>query len=123
MPHLTQPEIDSANRTDLADFLLSRSVPLEKISNQYLWREENVWIHENEWYSHYEQTGGYAVSFVMKYFNKTFQEAVAELNGDRFSVIETLSKTEPKLPSPLIAPPRNSSTYGMHIWMYNKPED
>ena len=119
MPHLTQPEIDSANAKSLADFLLSRSVPLEKISNQYLWREENVWIHENEWYSHYEQTGGLAVSFVMKYFNKTFQEAVVELNGDRFSVIEALPKTEPKPPSSLIAPPRNSSTYRMYMYLRN----
>ncbi len=69
MPSLTQQQIDSANQTDLAEFLSFRGVQLKRQSNQYLWEDKNVWIHGSEWYSHYEQTGGHAVRFVMKYFD------------------------------------------------------
>lgn len=118
MPHLTDEQISSANRTDLADFLLSRGIRLKRLSNQYLWEDRNVWIHENEWFSHYEQAGGLAVSFVMKYFDKTFQEAVAELNNE--SISRYTCETTVKKPSEnLILPKRNDSTYRMYMYLRN----
>ena len=118
MPHLTDEQISSANRTDIADFLLSRGVRLKRLSDQYLWEDNNVWIHENEWFSHYEQKGGLAVSFVMKYFDKTFQEAVAELNNE--SISRYMCETTVKKPSEkLILPKRNDSTYRMYMYLRN----
>ena len=118
MPHLTDEQISSANRTDIADFLLSRGVRLKRLSDQYLWEDRNVWIHENEWFSHYEQKGGLAVSFVMKYFDKTFQEAVAELNNE--SISRYMCETTVKKPSEkLILPKRNDSTYRMYMYLRN----
>ena len=65
---LSQNQIDSADQTDLAEFLLSRGIRLRKVSNQYVWDERNVWISGSKWYSHYDQIGGHAIDFVMKYF-------------------------------------------------------
>lgn len=114
---LTQEQIDSANRTDIAEFLSSRGVQLKKLSNQYVWEDKNVWIHGSEWYSHYEQTGGHAVGFVMKYLGRTFPEAVGELNGDYsrcdFTQHGDNESVRLKLPT------RSNSTYRMFMYLRN----
>ena len=81
MPHYTESQISAANHVDLAAFLMSRGEKLSRHGNQYLWEKNQVWIHGHEWYSHYESKGGYAVSFVMRYFGLSFQNAVEELTG------------------------------------------
>ena len=114
---LSQEQIDSANHTDLAEFLSSRGVQLKKQSNQYVWEDQNVWIHGFEWYSHYEQTGGHAVGFVMKYLGRTFTEAVKELNGDynRIDFTPYQSKESPHLQPPK----RSDNTYRMFMYLRN----
>lgn len=79
MPHYTESQISAANHADLAAFLMSRGEKLSHRGNQYLWEKNQVWIHGHEWYSHYESKGGYAISFVMRYFGLSFQNAVEEL--------------------------------------------
>lgn len=81
MPHYTESQISAANHVDLAAFLISRGEKLSHRGNQYLWEKNQVWIHGHEWYSHYESKGGHAVSFVMRYFGLSFQNAVEELIG------------------------------------------
>ena len=81
MPHYTESQISAANHVDLAAYLLSRGEKLPRRGNQYLWEKNQVWIHGHEWYSHYESKGGHAVSFVMRYFGLSFQNAVEELTG------------------------------------------
>ena len=81
MPHYTESQISAANHADLAAFLISRGYKLSRRGNQYLWEKNQVWIHGHEWYSHYESKGGHAVSFVMRYFGLSFQNAVEELTG------------------------------------------
>ena len=114
---VTQEQVDSANQKDLAEFLISRGVQLKKQSGQYLWEEQNVWIHGSEWYSHYEQTGGRAVRFVMKYFGKSFFEAVNELNGDADSLRAVSNKqceaTSVRLPE------SNKNTFRINMYLRN----
>ena len=81
MPHYTESQISAANHVDLAAFLISRGEKLSHRGNQYLWEKNQVWVHGHEWYSHYESKGGHAVSFVMRYFGLSFQNAVEELIG------------------------------------------
>ena len=115
MPLLTQQQIDSANNVDLAEFLSSRGVQLKKQSNQYLWEDENVWIHGSEWYSHYEQTGGHAVRFVMKYFSKSFPDAVNELNGETNSMYVPNQQPHPYVQLPV----KSENTYRMFMYLRN----
>ena len=81
MPHYLESQISAANHVDLAAFLLSRGEKLSRRGNQYLWEKNQVWINGHEWYSYYESKGGHAVSFVMRYFGLSFQNAVEELTG------------------------------------------
>ena len=87
MPHYTESQITAANQTDLVAFLMSRGEKLKHCGNQFLWERHQVWIHGYEWYTHYDSKGGYAVSFVMRYYGLSFQDAVAELLGESVSEI------------------------------------
>lgn len=91
--YYTKEQIRLANETDLAEYLGSKGIQLRRSGGQWIWEENQVWVRGYKWYTHYESKGGYAVGFVMKYFNMTFPDAVAALLGDRQSVIP---KAEPK---------------------------
>ena len=111
MPHYSESQISAANHVDLAAFLLSRGEKLSRRGNQYLWEKNQVWIHGHEWYSHYESKGGHAVSFVMRYFGLSFQNAVEELIGG--SSVVSSQAIEPdkiKESKSLILPPRSKTT-------------
>lgn len=111
MPHYTESQISAANHVDLAAFLMSRGEKLSRRGNQYLWEKNQVWIHGHEWYSHYESKGGHAVSFVMRYFGLSFQNAVEELIGG--SAVVSSQAIEPdkiRESKPLVLPPRSKTT-------------
>ena len=111
MPHYTESQISAANHADLDAFLMSRGEKLSRRGNQYLWEKNQVWIHGHEWYSHYESNGGHAVSFVMRYFGLSFQNAVEELIGG--SAVVSSQAIEPdkiRESKPLILPPRSETT-------------
>ena len=111
MPHYTESQISAANHTDLAAFLISRGEKLSRRGNQYLWEKNQVWIHGHEWYSHYESKGGHSVSFVMRYFGLSFQNAVEELTGG--SAVVSSQAIEPdkvRESKSLILPPRSDTT-------------
>ena len=111
MPHYTESQISVANHADLAAYLLSRGEKLSRHGNQYLWEKNQVWIHGHEWYSHYESKGGHAVSFVMRYFELSFQNAVEELIGGSAVIIsQAIEPDKIKESKSLILPPRSETT-------------
>ena len=111
MPHYTESQISAANHANLAAFLMSRGEKLSHRGNQYLWEKNQVWIHGHEWYSHYESKGGHAVSFVMRYFGLSFQNAVEELIGGSAVIIsQAIEPDKIKESKSLILPPRSETT-------------
>ena len=119
MPHYTESQITAANHTDLAAFLMSRGEKLKQCGNQYLWERHQVWLHGYEWYTHYESKGGYAVSFVMRYYGLSFQDAVAELLGE--SVSEILPpKYQPKPVKVLHIPQPNATMNHVYAYLMEK---
>lgn len=111
MPHYTESQISAANHVDLAAFLMSRGEKLSHRGNQYLWEKNQVWINGHEWYSHYESKGGHAVSFVMRYFGLSFQNAVEELIGGSAVIIsQAIEPDKIKESKSLILPPRSETT-------------
>ena len=113
MSKLPQSQIDLANHTDLRGFLSSYDVQLKQIGNQFLWPEKNVWIKGYEWFSHYDQTGGYAIRFVMKYFGRSFREAVIELSGDTANIVDPIQTR-------LILPDRNNNFFRVFMYLRNR---
>lgn len=81
MPHYTQEQIERTNRTDLVFFLQTHGEHTKRVGSSHLWEKHQVWIRDHRWYSHYDSAGGYAIGFVMKYFDMGFQDAIAELRG------------------------------------------
>ena len=121
MPHYTESQISAANHVDLAAYLLSRGEKLSHRGNQYLWEKNQVWIHGHEWYSHYESKGGHAVSFVMRYFGLSFQNAVEELIGG--SVVVNSQAIEPdkiRESKSLILPPQSETTNRLLCFLTEK---
>lgn len=80
--YYTKEQISAADRKSIAAYLLSKGEYLKYAGRETVWGREQVWINDCKWYSHYEQKGGYAISFVMKYFGLGFQSAVKELLGE-----------------------------------------
>ena len=106
-----------ANQTDIADYLMAHGIRLKKIGSEYVWEEQNVWIRGCSWYSHYEQTGGNSISFVMRYFGKTYSEAVSELN-DIAMVQEPIEENQIK--NDQLLPDGNKNTYRIELYLQNK---
>ena len=110
MPHYTESQISAANHVDLAAFLMSRGDKLSRRGNQYLWEKNQVWIHGHEWYSHYESKGGHAISFIMRYFGLSFQNAVEELiGGSAISSVQQDMVVAKEMKS-LVLPQRSETT-------------
>ena len=121
MPHYTESQISAANHADLAAFLMSRGEKLSHRGNQYLWEKNQVWIHGHEWYSHYESKGGHAVSFVMRYFGLSFQNAVEELIGGSAAVsFQTIEPNKIEESKSLILPPQSETTNCLLCYLTEK---
>ena len=108
MPHYTEQQIEAANNKSLVAFLNSHGEQLKKFGAQHLWEKHQVWIRDNRWYTHYDAVGGYAISFVMKYYAMDFQNAVAELLGGGIAVCNTPTVREKK-PTELVIPKANTT--------------
>lgn len=112
---LSSQQIAAANQTDLVNYLSSHGIRLKKVSGQYLWEAQNVWLRCNEWYSFYDQTGGQSVGFIMKYFGKSLPEAVLELTGIPLEETEESHDCS----SQLKAPKRNDNSYRVFMYLRN----
>lgn len=109
----TQTQIERANSTDIAEFLVRNGEGVTKSGKEYRWiRHDSLVIKENRWYRHSKATGGYPIHFVMEFFDKSFPEAVRMLiheEGDEEA--EKPNSVEFKLP------PRAESNANV-IWLF-----
>ncbi len=119
MPHYSEQQIEAANNTILVAFLNSHGEQLKKFGAQHLWENHQVWIRDNRWYTHYDAAGGYAISFVMKYYAMGFQDAVAELLGGGIAVCNTPTAREKK-PTELVIPKANTTMNRVYAYLMNE---
>ena len=120
MPHYTDTQIDAANRSDIAAFLISRGETLKRVGQQFLWEQHQVWIKGCRWYTHYDSIGGYAVKFVMRYFDLSFQDAVGELLGGSAAVSCSVPPISQKEPRELILPEANPTMNQVYAYLMEK---
>lgn len=82
--HFTDEEKREADTKDLVALLTSMGEEVKSVGSQYEWRGTGhaVSIIDNVWYDQYDQVGGAAISFVKKYFDKTYPEALRFLLGE-----------------------------------------
>ena len=102
----TQEQIDRANQVNLEQLLRSQGEKLIKSGHEYRWeRYDGLTVKGNKWFRHSQNKGGYPVDFVMKFFDKTFPEAVQMLTGEE--AVECVTEPSPKTKFQL--PPRCES--------------
>ena len=119
MPHYTEQQIEVANNKSLVAFLNSHGEQLKKFGAQHLWEKHQVWIRDNRWYTHYDAAGGYAISFVMKYYAMDFQNAVAELLGGGIAVCSPPAIKEQKSKE-LVIPKANTTMNRVYAYLMNE---
>ncbi len=89
---------------DLEAFLERRGERLLRSGcEKRLASDHSVTIRGNEWYDHAEERGGNAVSFVQRYYNLSFPEAMQMLLGFEVSISPPKQK-----PKPFILPKKHS---------------
>ena len=101
----SQEQKEQAAATDLEAFLQSQGERLIRSGREKrLASDHSVTIHGSQWYDHAEQRGGNAISFLQRYYNMSFPEAMQSLLGGDFKPIER-AQSEPK---PFVLPEANS---------------
>jgi len=77
----SRDEYDMARGTNIAMLLERQGETVKQSGKEYAWRDgpARIVLRENLWYSHYEQEGGDAVSFVRRFFNLNHRDAIAFL--------------------------------------------
>lgn len=79
MPYIpfTTEQKELAASIDLEAFLLSRGEKLIQSGREKrLASDHSITIRGNEWYDHAQEQGGNAISFVQRYYNLSFPEAM-----------------------------------------------
>ena len=97
--YFTPQEKETARNADIAEILERQGERLKRSGSEYEWGEgsERVTIRGNLWYHQYEQKGGNTVSFVQKFMDKTYVEAMKFILGDGAGEIK---QVEPKQAKP-----------------------
>lgn len=94
----------------------SRGEKLERSGKEYKWvtydasgKHDSISIYGNRWFNQREQSGGYPIMFLKKYFNLSFQEAMGLLlNGECGENLVTADREyQVKEKKPLQIPPKN----------------
>ena len=82
--YFTSKEKEAARNADIAEMLMRAGEKLKRSGSEYEWGEgsERVTIRGNLWYHQYEQKGGNAVSFVQRFMDKTYVEAMKYILGN-----------------------------------------
>ena len=118
--YFTSQEKEAARNADIAEMLERQGERLKRSGSEYEWGEgsERVTIRGNLWYHQYEQKGGSAVSFVQKFMNKTYVEAMKFILGDGAGEVKQAEQKQAKAkekrqfePPALAEEPRKAYAY------------
>ena len=72
-------------------------------------RDHSVTVRGNEWYDHAEERGGHAVSFVQRFYNLSYPEAVTMLlGGEAGTIYPSAAERVEEPPKPFVLPPIHS---------------
>ena len=86
--HFTEEQKQRAAAVDLEEFLRFRGEKLIPSGREKrLAKDHSVTVRGNEWYDHAEERGGHAVSFVQRFYNLSYPEAVTMLLGGEVGTI------------------------------------
>ena len=109
--HFTDEQRQRAACVDLEAFLRRQGEKLlDSGREKRLARDHSVTIRGNEWYDHAEERGGHAISFVQRFYNLNYPDAVLLLLGNGVgAVYPCASEKKPDPPKPFELPLAHSN--------------
>lgn len=104
---------------DLEDFLCQQGEKLLKSGREKrLASDHSVTVRGNEWYDHAEERGGHAVSFVQRFYNLSYPEAVTMLLGGEVGTIyPSAAERVEEPPKPFALPPIHSDMRRVYAYL------
>ena len=117
--HFTEEQRQRAAAVDLEEFLRFRGEKLIPSGREKrLAKDHSVTVRGNEWYDHAEERGGHAVSFVQRFYNLSYPEAVTMLLGGEVGTIyPSAAERVVEPPKPFVLPPVNSDMRRVYAYL------
>ena len=117
--HFTEEQRQRAAAVDLEEFLRFRGEKLIPSGREKrLAKDHSVTVRGNEWYDHAEERGGHAVSFVQRFYNLSYPEAVTMLLGGEVGTIyPSAAERVEEPPKPFVLPPANSNMRRVYAYL------
>lgn len=119
MPYIefTEDQKQRAASVDLEVFLLSQGEKLLSSGREKrLASNHSVTVRGNEWFDHATKEGGGPISFVQKFYDLSYPEAITRLlNGEQGEIRSAPPKQKEKKPFQL--PPRNDTMRRVYAYL------
>jgi hypothetical protein len=117
-----EQEIVQASETDIVDILRRRGEKVEAAGSEYVWQHggDKIYIRGGKWFNFYENEGGNAISFVRKFFEKSFSEAMQFLLGDNAGELKTPRPIVQKEKKPFVTPKAHDNTKRLYQYLVEK---
>lgn len=118
----TEAEKEEARQTDIADMLMRQGETLRRSGSELEWRDGSakVTIRGNLWFHQYDRTGGDAIDFVRRFYNKSYPEAMEFLLGGCGGRLTASPPVERKPPKPFELPKRSDNMRRVYAYLLNR---
>lgn len=114
----TEEQVRQANLVNLEVLLEQQGERLIRSGKEMrMERNHSVTVRGNRWYDHAEERGGYALSFVRKYMNLSFDEAMQLLIGDGRVVSLSDTKQNKRESKAFALPEQNDSMRRLYAYL------
>ena len=108
-----------ASSVDLPDFLRCRGEKLIRSGREYrLDSDHSITVRGAEWFDHSSRKGGHAVSFVQRFYNLSYQDAMSMLLGGEQGAGYPLAKPQKEEPpKPFEMPPEHTDMRRVYAYL------
>ena len=114
----TEEQVRQANFVNLEVLLEQQGERLIRSGKEMrMERNHSVTVRGNRWYDHAEERGGYALSFMKKYMNLSFDEAMQLLIGDGRVVSLSDTKQNKRESKAFALPEQNDSMRRLYAYL------
>ena len=108
-----------ANNVDIVDFLRSQGEEVVRSGHEWRWkRHDSLTINGSRWYQHSAEQGGNAVSFVRRFWNLSYPEAVTMLlSGERGAELQQATPKQERPKAPFALPEANGNMRRVYAYL------
>ncbi|MBC5787057.1 MULTISPECIES: DUF3991 and toprim domain-containing protein [Clostridiaceae] len=117
--HFTEEQKERAKNTDIVELLRSSGINPKQVGSEYQWDDGSgkISIRNNLWFHQYERIGGDTVSFVRRFYHKSYPEAMQYILGQSASETPSCQLTMGKERKPFELPEKNPSMCRVYAYL------